>query len=172
MTPSTVPTSKVLYFPSAEISNFLNFWIPSHLLSSKTLCSVRWKRVKTCFSIAEAPRDSINGALLTRQPVSQATTFIHHLMLPKMFKQKFRFFIQQPSTACGSHHIHRHDSVSPPTFPKMLHSLNLSTPCAKIKTLQEDKAWKKFGCVCFQGTECSLNCAANREFSQHQRAGH
>ena len=60
----------------------------------------------------------------------------------------------------------------PLTFPKMLHSLNLSTPCAKIKTLQEDKAWKKFGCVCFQGTECSLNCAANREFSQHQRAGH
>ena len=40
------------------------------------------------FHRAEAPRDSINGALLTRQPASQATTFIHKLhqmILPNLF---------------------------------------------------------------------------------------
>ena len=53
---------------TGQISGFLNFCVPSHLRSppwQDSVCSVRWKRVKTCFSIAEAPRDSINGALLT-----------------------------------------------------------------------------------------------------------
>ena len=163
MTPSTVPTSKVLYFPSAEISNFLNFWIPSHLLSSKTLCSVRWKRVKTCFSIAEAPRDSINGALLTPSQPG------HHIY--PQASPNDAFFHSNPKSTSILYSIHW-----PVAIPSKCMHLNKETLSVNWHGLKKVR-WTNYqdfaleeksldACACAQGTACPLNWAGDKNCSK------
>ena len=160
MTSSTVPTSKDLQF-----SQFLDSQSPP--LQQDSLLGTLETRQNMFFH-----RGSPKRFHQWSPSYTAASQPGHHIYPPsnasKNVQTKIDFLynnLQQPLAAT----ILIAMILFPPplpTFPKMLHSLNLSTPCAKIETLQEDKAWKKFGCVCFQGTECSLNCAANREFSQ------
>ena len=63
-------------------SNLLKPCIRPWWLEQDSVCSVLYasRRVKTCFSIEsceEAPRDSINGALLTPPPASQPGHYIY-----------------------------------------------------------------------------------------------
>ena len=68
--------------PPSIFSNLLKPCIRPWWLEQDSVCSVLYasRRVKTCFSIEsceEAPRDSINGALLTPPPASQPGHYIY-----------------------------------------------------------------------------------------------
>ena len=136
MTSSTVPTSKDLQF-----SQFLDSQSPP------------------------LQQDSLLGTLETRQ------NMFFHRGSPKRFHQ---WSPSYTAASQPGHHIYPPSNASknvqtkidffyttifnilwqpPYSSPSILstastkfsqNSLNLSTPCAKIKTLPEDKSWKKF----------------------------
>ena len=104
------------------------------------------------FHRAEAPRDSINGALLTHQPVSQATTFIHklHQMILPNLEIYLLIYIFPFSLHCVQNCAYLKYRL--PTF-----ALEQGAACNLTLGTWKKVGWtnywdfaksKKFGCLC------------------------